>query len=96
MISNEVITKLLKSKLVDDNLLGLEYQYNNFKHGYTNWYRRKKYNREFRKRIAALLDYEINPRHNFDQAFMYLQVQTIKVYDWFKARLEEDFNNKML
>ncbi len=92
-MTKEIITKLLKSKNLDDNLLGLEYQYQAFKHGYTNWYKREKYNREFVKRIFNLLYPDTNVlEHNK----IFLTIQETRVPDWFKARLEEDFNNKML
>lgn len=85
-MNNEIIAKLLKSSNVEDTLLGLELQYQSFKKGYTNLYKRGKYNREFRSRIRLLLN--IGSYNN------QLTVNTIWVAEWFRNRLEEDFTNE--
>lgn len=90
MVDNSVISKLLNSSNTDDNMLGLEFQYDAFKHGYTNWYKREKYNKEFRKRI-----FRIGPdRNNFiiNNNFVYdCMLNGINIREWFQKRLEEDF-----
>jgi len=88
-MKNEIIAKLLKSNNIDDNLLALEYQYQAFKHGYTNIYKRAKYNREFRKRIISLFDNDF-PKH--DPTREYLVIGGIQIAAWFRDRFNQDFN----
>lgn len=94
-MNKEIITKLLKSSNPDDNLLGLELQYQAFKHGYTNWYKREKYNREFSKRIYYyLFGWEYDEKNRDRQ--LHLMVGSMNAYKWFKTRLEEAFKDNML
>jgi len=95
-MNKDIIKKLLESSLPEDNILGLELQYQELKHGYTNWYKREKYNREFRKRIALYQGYTDIVDNNYTQAFIGVHVNNLRVADWFKARLEEDFKETTL
>lgn len=92
-MNREIIAKLLKSTNPDDNILGLELQYQAFKRGYTNWYKRSKYNKEFVKRILIVMQCNAE---KYDPAGVYVTINNIKISDWFKTRLEEDSKDNML
>lgn len=88
MYSNDMIKKLLESSLDSDILLGLEFQYQNFKKGYVNWYKRDKYAREYIKRIGNNMG--VNRDDYKDVENRYININGIRIYDWFINRLKED------